>query len=434
MRPLPLGTMKNAANRGMDERSDATEHIDVIVVGAGQAGLALSHELRASGVEHVVLERGNVGETWRHHHDTFCLVTPNWTVQLPGHPYGGPDPDGYMARDEVVATLERYARSFDAPVREGIFVTGVETLPHGGFLVHTRSGDLSSRALALATGTFQRPHRPAVADKLPAGMPRMDVGAYRNEAALPPGRVLVVGSGQSGAQICEELRKEGREVVLACGKAAWVPRRLAGRDIVWWLEKAGFFDQTIDSLPSPAARLTPNPTATGHGGGHDLHLRTLQAMGVTLTGHFLGVENGLAHFAPDLPESAAWGDKRHRELLGLIERFAAKQGLDLPRAYEPEPLVALGPEQLDISDFGVVIFAGGFRPGYRTWFPRPEAFDDLGFPRQVDGASTVIPGLFFAGVHFQRARKSSLLMGVGEDASIVSRQMIAFITSARPMR
>ena len=408
--------------------ADATEHIDVIIVGAGQAGLALSHELSAGGVQHVVLERGRVGETWRRRYDGFCAVTPNWTVRLPGRPYTGPDPDCFMARDDIVAMLEEYAAGFAAPIRGDVFVTGTEPLPDGGFLVHTRSGDLSSRVLVLATGTFQRPHRPEVADSLPTNMPRMDVDAYKNEGALPPGKVLVVGSGQSGAQICEELRKAGREVALACGKAAWVPRRLGGRDIVWWLDKVGFFDQTIGSLPDPAARFIANPMATGHDGGHDLHLRTLQAMGVTLAGHFLGMEKGLARFAPDLPESAAWGDERYRELMGLIERFAARQGLDLPPMYEPEPIVARGPERLDLSDFGMVIFAGGFRPGYSKWFPHPEAFDDLGFPLQVDGASTVVPGLFFVGVHFQRTRKSSLLFGVGEDASIVSRQVGAFLT------
>ena len=172
----------------------------------------------------------------------------------------------------VEGRLEDYAGSFGAPVRRASRSPGSSRLPDGGFIVHTTAGDLSSRALVLATGAFQRPHRPAAADSLPAGLPQMDVAAYRNEGALPPGRVLVVGSGQSGAQISEELREAGRDVVLACGKAAWVPRRLGGRDIVWWLDKVGFFEQTLESLPSPAARLTANPMATGHGGGHDLHL------------------------------------------------------------------------------------------------------------------------------------------------------------------
>ncbi len=408
------------------------ERIDVIVVGAGQAGLALSHELSAGGVEHVVLERGRVGESWRHRYDSFCLVTPNWTVRLPGHPYRGPDPDGFMVRDEIVADLEEYASGLEAPLREGIFVTRVEPLPEGGFLVRTRAGDLSSRAVVLATGTFQRPHRPAVAETLPPGLPRINVDAYRNEGALPPGKVLVVGSGQSGAQICEELCQAGREVVLACGKAAWVPRRLGGRDIFWWLDKVGFFDQTLESLPTPAARLIPNPMATGHDGGHDLHLRTLKAMGVTLAGHFLGTENGRAHFAPDLPESAAWGDQRYRDLMGLMKRFAAEQGIDPPPMYEPEPLVDRGPEWLDLSGVGIVIFAGGFRPGYLSWLPQPQAFDDLGFPHQQDGVSTVVPGLFFVGVHFMRTRKSSLLFGVGDDAGLVSGRIGDFLRSGPP--
>lgn len=407
------------------------EHVDVIVVGAGQAGLALSHELSAAGVEHVVLERGRVGETWRRRWDTFCFVTPNWTMRLPGRPYGGPDPHGFMSRDEIVASLEDYASAFAAPVREGVTAAGIEASPDGGFIVQTTAGALSSRALVLATGAYQRPRRPAAAKTLPAGLPKIDVDAYRNEGALPPGRVLVVGSGQSGAQISEELREAGREVVLACGKAAWVPRRIGGHDIVWWLAQAGFFDQTIEALPTPDARLTANPLATGHGGGRDLNLRTLQAMGVTLTGHFMGTEGGLAHFAPDLQESAAWGDQRYRELMSLIKRFAAEQGLDLPPIDEPGTFAAHAPEWLDVSDFGVVIFAGGFRPDYRSWLPWPDAFDELGFPFQRDGVSTVVPGLFFVGVHFLRKRKSSLFLGVGEDATIVARHVGALVTDRR---
>jgi cation diffusion facilitator CzcD-associated flavoprotein CzcO len=407
------------------------EHVDVIIVGAGQAGLAISHELSAAGVEHVVLERGRVGETWRRRWDTFCFVTPNWTMRLPGRSYGGSDPEGFMSRDEIVASLEAYARSFAAPVREGVTVTGIESSPDGGFIVHATAGALGSHALVLATGAYQRPHRPAAAGTLPTGFPQIDVNAYRNEGALPPGKVLVIGSGQSGAQISEELRIAGREVVLACGKAAWVPRRLGGRDIVWWLAQAGFFDQTVDSLRTPSARLAANPMVSGHGGGHDLHLRTLRAMGVTLTGHFLGTEGVLAHFAPDLQESATWGDRRFGELMDLIKRSAAEQGLDLPPIVEPGTFDARAPEWLELSDFGVVIFAGGFRPDYRSWLPWPDAFDELGFPLQQDGVSMIVPGLFFIGVHFLRTRKSSLFLGVGEDAAIVSRHVGTFLASRR---
>ena len=370
------------------------EHVDVIIVGAGQAGLAVSHELNAAGVDHVVLERGRVGETWRRRWDTFCLVSPNWTLQLPGRPYSGPDPDGYLPRDEIVATLEDYAGSFGAPVREGVTVTGAESSPDGGFILHTTAGDLGSRALVPATGGFQRPHRPAAADTLPIGLPQMDVDDYRSEAALPPGRVLVVGSGQSGAQISEELREAGREVVLACGKAPWVPRRLGGRDIVWWLAKVGFFDQTVETLPTPAARLIANPIATGHGGGHDLHLRTLQAMGVTLTGHFLGMEGGLAHFAPDLHESAAWGDQRFRDVMGLIQRFATEHGLEVPPFDEPEAFARprarmAGPLRLRRRHVrrglppGLPLLASLARGVRRARLPAPARRRQYGRPRAV---------------------------------------------------
>jgi putative flavoprotein involved in K+ transport len=403
------------------------EHVDVIIVGAGQAGLAASHELSVAGVEHVVLERGRIGETWRRRWDTFCLVTPNWTVRLPGSPYSGPDPDGFMPRDEIVATLEDYAHSFGAPVRQGVVVAGVESPSAGGFILHTSEGDLGSRALVLATGAFQHARRPPVADSLSPDLFQIDVDAYRNERSLPAGSVLVIGSGQSGAQLSQELREAGRDVVLACGKAPWVPRRLGGHDIVWWMVQSGFMEQAVESVPMPAARLAANPLASGHHGGRDLNLRTLQAVGVTLTGHFLGVEGATAHFAADLEESAAWGDERCRELSNLLERFAAAESLDLPPFDMPEPLRARAPEALDVSDFGAVIFAGGFRPDYRSWLPWPDAFDEIGFPRHRDGESTVVPGLFFVGVHFLRKRKSALLMGVGEDATIVARRVDGFL-------
>ena len=407
------------------------EQVDVIIVGAGQAGLAVSHELSAAGIEHVVLERSRIGQTWRQRWESFCLVTPNWTVRLPGHPYEGPDPDGFMLRDEVVGFLEKYARSFEAPVREEVTVAGVESPSSGGFILRTTSGELHSRILVLATGAYQRAHRPAVADTLPPGLPQMDLYAYRNERALPAGSVLIVGGGQSGAQISEELREAGREVVLSCGKAPWVPRRLGDRDIVWWLAEAGFFDQSVEALPAPAARLGANPLVTGHGGGRDLNLRTLRAMGVILTGRFLGARDGIARFAPDLGESVAWGDQRYRELMKLIGGRAAELGISLP-IDEPESFDAEAPESVDLSRFGVVLFAAGFRPDYRSWLPWPSAFDDLGFPLQKDGASMVVPGLYFAGVHFLRTRKSSLLLGVGEDAGIIARHVVFALAGSVP--
>ena len=396
------------------------EYIEAIVVGGGQAGLAVSHELTQAGVEHVVLERGRVGQAWRDRWDSFCLVTPNWTVQLPGHPYDGDDPGGYMPRDEIVASLAHYVDSFAAPVREGVEVRSLDSSPGRGFELRTSAGGLRADHVVLATGAYQSPHRPAGAGTLPPDLLQIDVEGFRNPEALPPGRVLVVGSGQSGCQIAEELHEAGREVVLSCGRAPWAPRRLGGRDIVSWIVESGFFEQPVTALPTPAERLVANIVATGHGGGHDLHLRTLRAMGVTLAGHFLGATDRRLRFAPDLGESVAWGDARHRQVMDLVRKVIAERGLPPIEIPDPEPFDPRAPEELELTGFGAVIFAGGFRPAYRAWLPWPDAFDDLGFPIQRDGASTVVDGLYFMGVHFLRKRKSSLLFGVGEDAMIVA--------------
>ena len=401
------------------------ERIEVVIVGAGQAGLAVSRELTEAGIAHVVLERGRVGQTWRGRWDSFCLVTPNWFLQLPGYPYEGDDPDAFMLRDEVVAYLERYAAGFEAPVREGIEVTALSSGPDGGFLLETSAGEIMAGTVVLSTGAYQRPHRPAGAATLPEDLHQIDVEDYRNPAELPSGPVLVVGSGQSGCQIAEELHRAGREVFLACGRASWFPRRLGDRDLAWWGLETGFLDAPLSSLPSPAARLAANVQASGVGGGHDLHYRTLQKMGVTLLGHFLGAEGRHAHFAPDLGESVAWGDERHAQLVDLVRKLVAERGLPPPEIPEPEPLKTDAPEELNLTGFGAVVFAGGFRPDYESWVRIPGAFDELGFPVHEEGASTVAAGLYFVGVHFLRKRKSSLLGGVGEDATIVARQIAA---------
>lgn len=399
----------------------------VAVVGAGQAGLATSCELTKAGVEHVVLERGGIGETWRNRWDSFCLVTPNWTVQLPDGHYAGPDPDGFMPRDEIVGFLERYAAGFQAPVRENVEVRSIESSPDGGFVLQTSEDEVRADAVVLATGAYQRPHRPAAAKTLPPELFQIDVDGYRNEEALPAGRVLVVGSGQSGCQVAEELHEAGRDVVLACGRAPWAPRSFGGRDLAWWALETGYLDASIETLPSPEARLFANVLTTGHGGGRDLHLRTLQARGVVLAGHFAGAADRQLHFAPDLEESVAWGDERYGQLRELVGKLVSERGLDPPELEDPEPFQADAPERLDLAGFGAVIFAGGFRPDYRSWLPWPEAFDELGFPLHQSCACTAVPGLYFVGVHFLRKRKSSLLIGVGEDAQIVSGQIAAAI-------
>jgi putative flavoprotein involved in K+ transport len=394
--------------------------LDVVIVGAGQAGLATSRELAERGVDHVVLERGTVGQSWRGRWESFCLVTPNWSMQLPGRPYDGDDPDAFDHRDEIVGFLERYAAENDSPVRDGVDVARLALAGGGGFRLTTSDGDLEAKRVVLSTGAYQRPHRPAPAASLPSGLLTLDVEDYVEPEALPAGPVLVVGSGQSGCQIAEEFHESGREVFLSCGRAPWAPRRIGDRDLVWWLEESGFFSAPAASLPDPSARLFANVLASGHGGGHDLHLRTLSALGVNLLGHFAGAEGHRAQFLADLGRSVEWGDARFGQLRELFTTFAAKEGLPPPDMPDPAPLATDAPEHVDLNGFGGVVFAGGFRPDYASWVDVPGGFDELGFPVHDDGASTVAPGLHFVGVHFLRTRKSSLFLGVGDDAAVVA--------------
>jgi putative flavoprotein involved in K+ transport len=405
---------------------EVSEQSAVVVIGAGQAGLAVSHELTKAGVEHLVLERGRIGETWRRRWESFCLVTPNWSVRLPGYGYDGDDPDGFMPRDEIVAYLERYATTFKAPVRGGVEVTSLEhAAAHAGYLVSTSAGDLKARVVVVATGAYQKPHRPSAAASLPPGLPQIDIEDYRSPEALPTGKVLIVGSGQSGCQTAEELSRSGRDVFLSCGRTPWAPRRLGGHDIFWWGLETGLFDQTLVDLGGSAARSVATIVTTGHDGGHDLHLRTLRRDGVTLLGHFLGTQGNRAYFAPDLAQSVAWSDDRYRGLVGLVRRLCRRRGWPVPEIEDPSPFDGDAPTDLDLSQMGVVIFCAGFRPDYTRWVRIPEAFDQEGFPLQRDGASLAAPRLYFLGVHFLRTRKSSLLCGVGEDAQVVAEQIAA---------
>jgi Pyridine nucleotide-disulphide oxidoreductase len=401
-----------------------TERFDAVVIGGGQAGLATSCELTQAGVDHVVLERGRVGQTWRDLWNSFCLVTPNWSVRLPAQPYDGDDPDGFMPRDEIAAYLERYAAATRTPLRETVTVRAIEPAGGAGFVVRTDDREIRAGSVVVATGTFARPHRP-FADTLPTGLVQIDVRDYREPAGLPDGAVLVVGSGQSGCQLAEELQEAGRDVVLACGKAPWFPRRLGDRDLVWWAAETGYLDAPVGSLPSPTARFTANPLTTGHHGGRDLHLRTLDAIGVRLEGRFLGWDGGTFRFAPDLSESAAWGDEWHAMFARLIGSLVEERGIERVDIPEPGRFVDRSTGSVDAAGFGTVIYAGGFRPDFGSLVRVAGTCDEHGFPIHDDGQSTVLPGLFYVGVHFLRKRKSSILYGVAEDAAIVARQVAA---------
>lgn len=398
------------------------QSFNTVVVGAGQAGLSASYELTQLGVEHIVLERDRVGAGWANRWESFCLVTPNWSVQLPGFPYDGDDPDGFMPRDDVVAYLGRYAASFDSPIQLGAHVLGVSRNQTGFEIATERGEGLLCENLIVSTGAYQKPLVPQGGDTLPDHLTVMDVTGYTRETELPDGDVLIIGSGQTGCQLAEELQDAGRRVVLACGRAPWAPRRIGDHDLMWWLIESGFLDVDATTLP-PEARLFANVLATGHQGGHDLHYRTLVYRGIELAGRFLGAEDGVARFAGDLGDSVSWGDEKFALLRDHFQKFAADRGLEFPEVPDPEPFDMAGPETVDLGSFGSVIFTGGFRPDYLSWMPWPEAFDEGGFPLQTQGASIAVPGLYFVGLHFMRTRRSALLCGVGEDARVVAQQV-----------
>ena len=400
-----------------------TETHDVVVVGAGQAGLCLSHELNQAEREHVVLERGKIGQSWRGRWDSFCLVLPNWTIQLSGQPYSGPEPDGFMKRDDFVRYLTSYAESFHAPVREGVSVKSIQESAGGKFLLSTSSGNIVASQVVVASGGYQRPHWPPGIDQIPKSIMIVDVTGYTNPSNLPPGKILVVGSGQSGCQIAEDLRQAGREVYLSCGRAPWVHRRVGDRDSISWMAGSPFFRMGLADLPSPQARLIANIQLSGRDGGHDLNYRTLQAMGVTLVGHFQGVKEGRVQFAADLEESVSFGDARYDDICKTIRTIAAAKGLPPPQMPKPSPFIIGPTEDLELDSLGAIVITSGFRPDYASWVRFPAAFDSMGYPIQQDGSSTVIPGLHFMGVHFQRTRVSATLLGVSEDAAILAKRM-----------
>ncbi|MFF2371861.1 flavin-containing monooxygenase [Agromyces sp. NPDC058110] len=395
--------------------------VDVLVVGAGQAGLAVSHELSERGVEHVVLERDRVGSTWAGRWDSFRLVTPNHGIRMPGGAYSGDDPCGYLPRDGIVDHLTAYASSFRAPVAERHGVDRLEP-DEAGFVARSAMGDIRARRVVGCTGAYQRPHRPGFVDGLAREVPVVMSADYRSPGALPDGPVLVIGGGQSACQIAEELHAAGRQVTLAPGRAPSMPRRIADRDGFDWLEDAGFFEQLLADQPSPAVRLAANPLATGAGGGHDLSLRTLAARGVGLVGRVVGVDDGSLVVADDLDESLAAGDAGFRMVCGLARKAAAARGLPDPDPPEPldDPVAAA--EVPSLRDLGAVVVACGYRPAY-DWVEVPGVFDDMGFPVTDAGASRAVDGLWFVGVPWLRHRKSPLLMGVGEDAAIVAEQL-----------
>jgi putative flavoprotein involved in K+ transport len=400
------------------------ERVETVVVGAGQAGLAASRHLTAAGCEHVVLERGELGDTWRTKRwDGFYLNTPNWSLRLPGGEYAGPDPDAFSSRAEVVSYLERYARTIAAPVRTRTPVTAVR--PEGGrYLVETDGDGLLADNVVVAAGAYQRPTTPSLSAGAPDDVLQLHTSEYRSADALPRGAVLVVGGGQSGCQIADELNGLGRRTYLACGRCGWFPRRYRGVEYVRWAIDLGLMGETVDALPSPAARLGCNPPVSGNDGGHDCHPRWLARRGTTVVGRLLGFRGPTALLAPRVEETLDRGDEFASAFKRRVDEHVAREGLDVadPDEEEEPPVAALEATELDLRDAGIgtILWANGYRPDL-SWIDLPLA-DDQGWPVQQRGV-TAFPGLYFVGVHWLHKRQSALLLGVGEDAEHVVQHL-----------
>jgi putative flavoprotein involved in K+ transport len=388
---------------------------DCIVIGAGQAGLAVSHCLRAQGVRHVVLERRRIGERWRSERwDSFRLLSPNWQTRLPGHHYRGPDPDGFMTGGEVATLLERYGQ--DAPVRTGIDVTAA--LPHdGGWLVRTGSGSLWAEHVVIATGHLTAPRTPAVASALPADIRQLHSSEFRSAAELPPGGVLVVGAGPSGQQIAADLAGAGRRVHLAVGGHKNLPRRYRGQDTYWWMDRLGMLSRRVDTLPdAAAARRTPNAVLAG--GRADLNLHQLVQRGIVPRGRLTGVDGATLHFADDLAASLHAADANAARFCTAVDDHVREHGLDAPPQSVPRPTTGWANDTartLDLTeeDINTVIWATGFSSDY-TWV-KADVFDAVGDPIHRRGVTSA-PGLAFMGLRWQHRRSSHFLDGVGRDA------------------
>ncbi|HMQ33282.1 MAG TPA: NAD(P)/FAD-dependent oxidoreductase [Chloroflexaceae bacterium] len=403
------------------------ETINTIVVGAGQAGLATSYFLKRHDVEHLVLEQSEVAASWRQRWDSFTLVTPNGMCGLPGFPWDG-DPGGYLGRDEVISYLADFAASFEPPLRTGVRVAAARPAG-GGFRVETSAGAYSCRNLVVATGLFQRPALPACAGRLDPQVPQLHSSAYRGPGQLPAGAVLVVGSGQSGAQIADELHGAGRQVYLSVSRAGRAPRRYRGRDVMDWMRELGVFDMGVDQLESPAERFEAHAHLSGRDGGRTLNLRRFGRAGMVLLGKVSDAEGDRVRLAPDLEQNLGAADEAAARLCTMLDRRIAEAGIHAPPPdddeLQPERWSPpAGPGELGLRDAGIgaVIWATGYCFDF-SWIAGL-AVDPFGYPVQRQGV-TPTPGLFFVGLHWLNKFKSGLLYGVAEDAEHVAGQVAA---------
>lgn len=410
-------------------------HYPVVVIGGGQAGLSTSHYLQQAGIDHMLFEKRRIADSWRlDRWDSFCLVTPNWQCQLPGHPYDGPDPKGYMVKDEIVAYLEAFAAKVNPPIREGVAVTRVSRHVSGALEVVTSAGTCLADHVVVATGGYDIPNLPPCSRSVPHDIVQVHSVAYRNPEQLPPGGVLVVGTGQSGVQIMEDLYLKGRQVHLAVGPAPRSPRIYRGRESTEWLHDLGFYQFTVDQHPlGDEARHKTNHYMSGRDGGHEIDLRKFALQGVKLYGSLADLDGTRARFESDLARNLDDADEVYCSIRRDIDAYIAKAGIEAPveppfqKAWEPDH----EPTSLDLRAAGItsIVWASGFKANY-SWIDLP-TFDGRGHPRFTRGVSPV-PGLYFLGLPWLHTWGSGRFLGMADDARHLVNVIVDRQTAAQP--
>ena len=411
-----------------------------VVIGAGHAGLAMSRCLTERSIDHVVLERGEVANTWKTERwNSLTLLTPNWQSRLPGYGYEGDDPDGYRAMPETIAFIERYAHVISAPVQTHTQVTSVRP-SNDGYAVATNQGDWHCRTVVLASGACNIPHIPAIAEAVPATINMITPVQYRNPDELEEGGVLVVGAAATGVQIADEIHRSGRPVTLAAGEHIRAPRVYRGRDIEWWMDAAGVLDERYDEVDDiNRARSVPSLQLTGSPERRMTDLNALTAIGVKLIGRLAGINDGKAQFSGSLRNLCAMSDLKMNRLLNTIDEWATDNGLDdtvdPPHRFEPTEVESSPPLGMDLADGKIrtILWATGFRADY-SYLDLP-VLDRKGRLRH-DGGVVEAPGMYLMGIQFLRRRKSALIDGAGDDARDLSAHLASYLdqqsAAARP--
>ncbi len=409
-------------------------HYAVIIVGGGQAGLSMSYCLKEKGIDHIVFERHEIAHAWRTQRwDSFCLVTPNWQCQLPGYSYPGETPQGFMPKDEIVRYIEAYAQSFNPPVQEGVAVTRVsKPEAQGVFEVATAIGNFTADQVVIAVGNYHRPKLPALTHRLPDRIVQLHSSQYKNPASLPAGAVLVVGTGQSGCQIAEDLHLAGKLVHLSVGGAPRSPRRYRGKDVVEWLHQMGYYDLSIDDHPQKSSvRTHANHYLTGRDGGREIDLRRFALEGMQLHGRLKAVNDHILTFAQDLQQNLDQADVVSESIKKTIDAFIEKQAIAAPTdpPYQPLWQPPTPPAQGDLlnlddasAKINTVIWSTGYEADFR-WIDIP-AFDGKGYPGHKRGV-TEVWGLYFLGLPWLYTWGSGRFSGVARDAHYLAECIVA---------